>query len=345
MNDMFSGNNENVGIDPTTLVTIESLDDLTPQIDIKQDRKMKGSTPNPDKKPHDLLKKIVFTIIIILLMAGVGFGVYYYLSLANSKKGGINPINKTIKLNERRVVVGTNINEYLKESFKNCQIDAQNIDGSKVGQYSYGLECNNMKYEGMLSVEEYENKNITTELTIVNQNDNVMPERFVKSFSSYTYTFIDAKILKDNLAIPNSIYPVEINVFGEGINDKITSLLYVTEKSPNYYLKCSKDIDSYIYAIDEDNNTFGACINQKDVTYDEKSFYNNLLNSKNGKLAYDGDLDYYIVYSESEFVIKYNKLISKEELDNEYAGLFPTEVDEVEQHYISKGYSCEKTIL
>ena len=78
----FQANDDGIGIDPTMVSVIETLDVL-PKEEIPNKPKNKGrsKTPNPDKKPGDLLKKILFTIVILALMAGVSFGVYYYLSL------------------------------------------------------------------------------------------------------------------------------------------------------------------------------------------------------------------------------------------------------------------------
>ena len=91
----FKANDDGIGIDPTMMPVIESLDVLPAETkpeekaNGKKNKKKKGKlpTPNPDKKPRDLIKKILFTVVVLLLMAGVSFGVYYYLSLGTSGGG------------------------------------------------------------------------------------------------------------------------------------------------------------------------------------------------------------------------------------------------------------------
>ncbi len=339
MDNMFDAGNNNVGIDPTTIDTIDSLDAIPPA-DKKFEEKMKGSTPDPDKKPNDSLKKIVFLIVIILLMAGVSFGVYYYLSIANSKKKGGKDVNKPIVINERKVVIGTDISKYLNDNFKNCQFENTNFDSSKIGTYPLNMTCGNMKYEGKITVEEISKKNIATKFIVTYLNSEVKPDFFVRSSSSYSYAFIDAKVLKENLAVPNNIYPVEINFSGEGVNDIVVAILFVTEKKASQYLNCLKANENYFFTIDENQNAFGPAIYTKEVIYDEQSFYNNILNIKNGKLAYEENADYYVNYSEVSYAIEYNRVITKDELDKEE---FPTSASQIEEHYISKGFNCTRS--
>ena len=84
-NGYLNSNGDNIGIDPSVVPVIESLD-FTPgetYTENKTVKKVKTNKSNDDKGPS-LIKKILFTLVVLALMAGVAFGVYYYLSLGRN---------------------------------------------------------------------------------------------------------------------------------------------------------------------------------------------------------------------------------------------------------------------
>jgi hypothetical protein len=110
--------------------------------------------PNKDNDGKGSLgKKILFTIVVLLAMGFVGFGVYYYLSMANSRA------KDKVKTKDLTYDVGVDLSMDPKDyaTFKgvsptNCYVDLANVDVNKAGKYEYQVVCGNEAYKGNITI-------------------------------------------------------------------------------------------------------------------------------------------------------------------------------------------------
>ena len=80
-----------IGTDPTMVDVIETLDVPVPEkkIEPKNENKQNNNDKKPEKK-GSFIKNLLFIILVLALMGGVAFGVYYYLRLAKNNENNVN---------------------------------------------------------------------------------------------------------------------------------------------------------------------------------------------------------------------------------------------------------------
>lgn len=86
---MINVKNE-IGTDPTMVDVIETLDVPVPEKKIEPKNENKQNNNDKNQKKGSFIKNLLFIILVLALMGGVAFGVYYYLRLAKNNENNVN---------------------------------------------------------------------------------------------------------------------------------------------------------------------------------------------------------------------------------------------------------------
>ena len=351
-NDMQAVQDDSIGTDPTIVQTIDSLDfEPTASKSKKKKSKKKSTTPNPDKKQHSILKKIVFTIVILGLMAGVAFGVYYYLSLGTGKN---TPSKAKFTLDDKTIYVGENLSNNIMDygnfntvDISNCKLDIENVNTEESGQYKYSVTCNNEKVTANISVIERQKFNLETLFIYKEVNTDITINDFIKSNEDYTYYFTDETALNEYMQTPGGPYSIGINVKSESGNETIIyAALYVLPSKPLMYLTCTSSMQNNYTIIDKIAfNTSKNNMNISTRTYsyeftNENDYYNYLNTIDNGKINIDNH-EGIVIMNNNTNTLKVITTLTNEILSNEYGSSFPNTYSEISSYYRNaKKYSC-----
>ena len=95
------------------------------------------------KKP---MNKFLFILLIVVLIAGVAFGVYYFLNISKNN----------VKLTTKEITIG--IGEAVPDDVKSyttsisgntnlCSVNIRNVNPLAIGEYPVTITCNNKTYE------------------------------------------------------------------------------------------------------------------------------------------------------------------------------------------------------
>ena len=357
MNNIFPSEASDIGTDPTTVEVIDSLDVLPaekPNDDGKPKPKgKKSTTPNPDKKPHETLKKVIFIIAVLLLMAGVAFGVYYYLSLGTKNKQ-----KKAFTLKDIQLYVGSTVSKNITDygDFSNidlstCLINGlDSVDTSTVGTFEYSVTCNSTKHTAKIEIIEAEEISFTTRIIYKGTNDIPAVNDFISTETEYNL-LTDEEKLKNYLKSEGGPYGINMNVSHESGKEKEAyAVLYVIKSTPAINLLCtSKEINknNYEYSVtdyfvfDDSRNNLGYSLRIYNYKFSEQSDFDNaILNVMDNKISIDNHEDYFIMDTLTNTISIVTKL-SDNTLKAEYKNTFPTTYAAINSYYTNtKNYTC-----
>jgi len=344
--DFLDAKDDGIGVDPTMMPAIESLDDSPSTV-------KKQIKPGKDlKKPNNvgnIIKKVLFTIVVLLCMGGVSFGVYYYLSLGTKASKNV-PV-----LEDQNVFVGeslsTSIMEYgdfSKVDISKCSLDVLNVNVNEVGEYEYSITCGDVKYTAKVFVKEKVILNIATKLLYVNDASDIKPEDFIETDEEgYAYTFVNEKQDFND----EGLQKVEIKVLDKDNREMVVyGFAYVIAKEPTMYLTCNSDNESKDnailntidrFAIDDEDNDMDLTIRKYSYKYSDDLAYENILFSmQNGETTIDGHQGFALIDNVNK-TIEIIRTISHSEIESEIGNSLSTSYRDIGNFYRrSKGYTC-----
>ncbi len=255
MNGGFQTSRDEIGIDPTTVEIVDSLD-----VESNNGNPNNSSDPNHKKgRAKSLMIKILFAFGILLLMGLVAFGVYFYLNLGKKK---VNEKPKFV-LSDKEVYIGTELSDSILDygnfadiDISGCTLDTSKVDTSKTGTYEYTMVCDGSKYTGKITVLDKYDFEITANILYKTSDDVLIASEFISGSNNYKYTIRDNNII-NNLYSPGGPYYAEIVIENEKDNTKgtVSSLFYVTESAARTFLTCTSpakkndDVDGLSYRI------------------------------------------------------------------------------------------------
>lgn len=356
MNNSYPNSNiDSIGIDPTTINAIDTLDDT-----------LLGPTNNnepKDKEPKnkfvELLKKIIFIIVILAIMGGISFGLYYYLSLGNNNKNtNTAPV---FVLNDIEVVVDTplssNILDYGDFSsldLTDCTLNTKNVDNTKVGEYDYYVLCDNTKYTAKIKIVDEPRFVLNTKLVTKQVGETVTIKEFVETEENYAFVFEDEDKVNDYLKSEGGPYLIDIKVIDDEKHEQmISSVLLVYEKNPKFTMTCqsasnasagNEGINYYIVDkinFNDNNENMNNSTRNYEYSYGEYQAYNNAKKTiKDGKITLN-DINGYAVFSDKTMTINVILDLTQDTLDKEYGSTFPTTYADISKYYkTAKNYKC-----
>ena len=302
---------DGIGIDPTVVPEIDSLDSNNHKLPKKAQKK--------EIKPSDILKKVLFTIVVLALMAGVSYGVYYYLSLGRKKANMVQLSDLEIYTGE---ILPSSILEYGK--FNNvdvatCALDISQVDNSKAGTYKYFVKCGENKYEATVLVAEKIEIHLATNIKYQLSTETISPENFVSTENAYNYLLVDGTKMYE-AGLNNVEIKVKNDIDQEII---INGLLYIVDQVPTTLLVCTKEIDQFneyvlsvkeYFAINNEGNNMNISLKGYVHKYNDEKKYNKVKNTiQNGKIKIDSHEGFAIV-DDINHVIEIVNIMNADEL-------------------------------
>ena len=348
MNNGFIHDNNSIGTDPTLIETIDSLDVLPGGAnDNSKGKKKKSTTKDPDKKGNEVIKKIIFVVAILVLMGGVAFGVYYYLSLGTKKKNTVNFTLDDIKigLNEELSKNVIDYGNFSTVDISTCSLNISNVNVSEVGTYNYTVTCKKSTRTAKIIVENDPGIDGETLLVFKNTGDTAEAAEFISSDNEYEVSFEDEEKVKSALNMSGGPYLVNLKVSNNGSEKTITSALYVMKTAPKMFLSCKSDVidDKYTItdkmAFDDDGNDLNMKVRTYTYSFPE-DYETKVSEIVDGKITID-DHEGIALTNSNDKTISIVSLLSQTTLNTEYGSSFPSKYNAINNYYrTTKNYTC-----
>lgn len=308
---------------------------------------------NQNQKPVKKgLSKPFIIILVILLIAIIGAGVYVVLNQTTlSKPKGSIIINDPITMPLGKEL-STNVSDYATISgFDStvCSLDLSKVDIKKMGSYDFTVTCGTTSKSGKIVLQDKEAPVVTTKEVVVSPGATITLEDFIVSCdddSNCSYELADdSKSLKE-MASTVGVYEFDLIVSDDYNNSTTVQLtLNVTNDAPVKYMYCTPaatDVDnmnatletSYRYGINAED---GLSQSQKILNYVFKTS-DDYLNAKDEFEADAGE----VTFLDADFTITVTIDMTAEGLGNEFnVSPFPTNYDDLKEFHLNQGISCK----
>ena len=292
--------------------------------------------------------------MIIILIAGVGFGIYYFLFAART-----NAPTATIDIKELKLELGENLSENIDDyatisgyDKNSCEIDTSEISSNKVGAYRFYVTCGENKVEGTIIIDDTTKPDVVTNEIVVLPNATIKVEDFIDSCidaSTCTYKFSDEQEVQTALKNVGE-YDISIVVTDEYNNEStITAKLIVSNEAPVKYLTCTgseKDVDeiyatlveTYKFGIDKNNNFYDA-IKTSEFKFEELEDYEKIKNNYSEENGINNIIGKTTFNTSSQIIsLKSNKTL--EEIKTELS-IPAGDMNTIQMFMIINGYTCQ----
>lgn len=350
-----------IGTDPTMVDVIETLDVPVPEkkIEPKNENKQNNNDKKPEKK-GSFIKNLLFIILVLALMGGVAFGVYYYLRLARNNENNVN-VTPAFNLNKMQINEGDEVPQSLSEygdfskiDISNCKLDTSEVKNNVPGNYTYYVMCNGSKYSESFVVKSKDGSdepiaptvtkrlNVTTYFNYTIKGEQLNIERLISSDDNLTFEFANKEKYKEDM-YNIGLQKIEIKaVDSENNENTYYAFVYVVNEEPKMKFKCVSPNNSLkdVILFNKNKENMNNSVRMYEYTYNDTE-YSNIIETIN-----DGTIK--INENEGNAILDYqNKKITilkdlpKETLDSEYGGSFPLTYSEVSNYYRnSLKYTC-----
>ena len=318
-----------------------------------QPNNAKGKKKAPISKP-------LFIIIIVVLIAAVAFGVYYFLSISNKTTVSL----KTVEVGVGDVL-SDNINDYATISGNDaasCTLNIRNVDTSTIGEYDFSVTCGNDTYNGKVKVSDITAPTYSLNTVYKTVNEGVTVDEFVASCedpSECTTSFVDESVLDSNLATAGGPYDIEINITdGAGNSTVATAQLYVTENPIQIFKNCespntevsgyqaTKTITDYLpMGSSAGVGIIYLGVSQRIYTYvfTDAEEYAEVVGDKESTLTFDG-VTGQASYNDDDLTFQIVTDLSIDTLNTEAGGTFPSLYNDIQTYYSTNGYMCNNIL-
>lgn len=350
-----------IGTDPTMVDVIETLDVPVPEKKIEPKNENKQN--NNDKKPEkngSFIKNLLFIILVLALMGGVAFGVYYYLRLAKNNENNVN-VTPAFNLNKMQINEGDEVPQSLSEygdfskiDISNCKLDTSEVKNNVPGNYTYYVMCNGSKYSESFVVKSKDGSdepvtptvtkrlNVTTYFNYTIKGEQLNIERLISSDDNLTFEFANKEKYKEDM-YNIGLQKVEIKAVDEENNENTYyAFVYVVNEEPKMKFKCVSPNNSLkdVILFNKNKENMNNSVRMYEYTYNDTEYSNIIETINNGTIKINENEGNAILdYQNKKITIL--KDLPKETLDSEYGGSFPTTYSEVSNYYRnSLKYTC-----
>jgi len=341
-------------IDPTPMPGFENSNMIgtTPPINLEPEKQPKNKKSN----------KILFIILVLIVLAGVGFGTYYVLNYTDllNKETKISIKTKDIEIN-----IGDELSDEIKDyatisgtDTKNCSLDKTNVKVSEIGEYTYKITCGKTVESGKITVVDNSELIVKSKTVYKSIGESLEASEFINELNSeYAYEFVDAETVKTNLTA-EGVYTIKINATGK--NDKtieIDAKLVVLQYPIKGYLTCSSNgqnitdssatmtiSNKFAIAKDINNqNIYGkVAFEVYSFKYTDETEYTNLLATykTDGKITIN-NISGETEFNDQELTITISKEKENTELYTEHGETTFEKFSTIKSYFEStKGYTC-----
>ena len=258
-----------------------------------------GTTPpvslEPEKVPKKKGNKFLFTLLIIVLLIGVGFGTYYILNYTDllKKKETITVETKELSFN-----IGddlpTNISEYATitgTDSKNCSFDTSLVNTQEEGSYTFKVICGSVEKTGTVEVVDNREIEVTLKTVYKKVGSEIEAKEFVEEVDdSYDYEFKDEEDVKTKLSGEAGVYSIPLKISTTSKSTEANGTLVVVKSDVKGFYTCvassetvsdikaTKEKSLMFVILNDGNNGFGGYAEEKYVfTFTGESDYANYL--------------------------------------------------------------------
>lgn len=354
MNGGYQTSRDEIGIDPTTVEIVDSLD--SDSSNSKSGTSNNQGSNNKKDRIKALFTKILFALGILTLMGLVAFGIYFYLNLGKKK---VDEHPKFI-LDDKEIYIGTKLSDSLLDygnfadiDISGCTLDTSGVDINKVGTYEYSMMCDGSKYTGKITVIDKYDFEVTANVMYKTSDDVLIASEFITGSEDYTYTIKDNDVT-NYLYSPGGPYYIELAIENEKEKTKgnVSSVLYVTETSARSFLTCTSPIkggdngENLNYRIVDtfafDNFKNYLHVPSRIYTFENvpvEKYVELISNINNGKIEL-GSLNGYALRDDSNSLFRIVDEIDADTFESELEDVELT-YDEIKKYYEDKNYICE----
>lgn len=263
---------------------------------------MMGGVPIPPSIPEEPKSKKnrkpintpLLIILVVVLIACVGFGIYYFLTTSKSKTPAITitPILTNVELGKE---IANDPSLYAKitgVSVSSCTVNT-NLNSSKVGTYEYTVTCGNKTSPAQtVVVEDTTPPIVETKEVIVVPNTPVTAEDFILNVEDASYDlkddttkptieFEDGETVDTSSEGEQNLSIVVSDVYENEIAVKVK--LTVSNNAPQEYMYCETTLNTEVNATANATYRFGITSlgelynSKKVITYEfeDEETYNN----------------------------------------------------------------------
>ena len=342
---------------PTNIETLDNpvttQDDFgsVPVPPVFDDGKKKEKKEKKERNKKDS-KKTIIVLLIFVLIAAIGFGVYYFLAMAKESASKASIVLKDVKL-ELGSAMSSNIDDYATITGydkANCTLDLTNVDLNKVSTYKYIVTCGKQTQEGTIIVDDTNPPKVTANDLVLLPNAVLDPESFIEKCidaSSCSYRFAE-----DYSSLTEKIGEYEVQIIvSDNFNNEVTvnAKLTVSRTAPMKYLTCVSEeetledipatlVHSYRIGIDA-NDTFYNSVRTSMFTYTTLEDYNNAIRNYDQSVGISGIVGTE-TFNESEksITLKVDKTLS--DMNQDLNSKLPNNANIMKSFLSGLGYTC-----
>ena len=346
------GTENQVGMDNLMGNTVGRKNMNFPNQNPTKDVNIGAVPPSSNEKKSKPMSKVLFVLLILVLIAGVAFGVYYFLNRSNSVK--LTPKEITLGIGD---IVPDDVNSYATNISGNtslCSVDSNNVDSTQPGNYKVIIKCKDKTYEATVIVTDKTAPQVELNTVFRTINTSVNVDDFVKSCtdpSSCKTSFKNEQEVNTYLQTAGGPYKVEIVATDDNGNEATyTAELYVTSEDVFLYLDCSTsetEVMNYsatktiedIFPIARTDFLF-LNVARRDYVYKFTSLdeYNQVVGNKDTTITFDS-ITGNAIYDDANLTLTISTDLPIDKLNSENGGNFPTNYSEIQTLYQTKGYT------
>ena len=307
---------------------------------------------NENEKKKKPMNKFLFILLIVVLIAGVAFGVYYFLNISKNN----------VKLTTKEITIG--IGETIPDDVKSyassisgntnlCSVNIRNVNPLAIGEYKVTITCNNKTYETKVIVGDKTAPQVELNTVFKKVGTSVKVEDFVKSCtdpSNCKTSFFNTDEVNNYLQTVGGPYNVQIVAEDDnGNKETYVTELYVTSDDIFLFLGCTsneeevlnynaKKVTSDIFAISRNEFAFLNVARRDYIyTFSDEAEYKQVIGNKNVTITFD-NVTGYALYDDENKQLTIATDLSMDTLNSENNNAFPTNYSDIQELYKNKGY-------
>lgn len=305
-----------------------------------------NTTPKKEKK----FNKVLFVVLILVLMAGIAFFVYYFLNISNKVKLSVKDVN--LNLGD---IVPSDVQSYAivqRGDVSSCSVNTRGVDTKTIGKYKVVIACGKDTYEVNVNVSDISAPKATLNAIFRPVGSEVVVEDFVSSCIDPSNCVTEIENMDEvNTYLETAGGPYKVKILAKDDLDNQTTYetdLYVTDGDIYLYLNCvseevdypnfnaKKTVSDYLPIKLEEFKFFQVARRDYIYTFNTIEDFNAAVGGKDTIITFDS-ITGLASYDEEEKTLRISTDLSMDTLSKENNGVLPTNYTEVQTMYTSKG--------
>jgi len=318
---------------------------------------LNNSGNNGKKSGKFKLSKTTIILIVVLLIAIIGCGVYLILSNSKPAKSNVSIVTNDLMWDLGRTL-STKVTDYATITgvdSASCTVDTSKVDNTKMGSYEYTVTCGNTSKVGRIILQDKVPPVVTVREVNVVPGSMITIEDFIVSCEDYTacsYELENETPTLEEMVEKEGTYHINLLVTDDYNNQAtVTLTLVVSNDAPVRYMYCTPAATQDDVLNAELQLAYNYGINSESMLSKSQKIYLYTFEDEEEYLALKEDYDAEAgingilgetVFDDDEFTITITVNITETELASEFnMNPFPTTYDELKQFNVNQGISCK----